>query len=98
MVAGVLYLDSGLCFLMKVSGWVELKVDGLYTERKESAIHRTRQEYSSCIDLLVCLLCKQSNLVIVSIDMIHLSRDHHVILEEKSRLIPYLVCSCEDDA
>jgi hypothetical protein len=46
----------------------------------------------------VFLWCKQSNLVIVSIDMRHLSRDHHVILEERSRLIPYLVCSCDDDA
>lgn len=45
-----------------------------------------------------CLLCKQSNLVIVSIDMRHLSRDHHVILKERSGLILYLVCSGDDDA
>lgn len=43
-------------------------------------------------------MCKQSTLVIVSIDMRHLSRDHHVILKERSRLILYLVCSWGDDA
>lgn len=35
-------------------GLFELKVDGLHrvgTEKKESAIHRTRQEYPACIDL-----------------------------------------------